>query len=156
MGIGDRIRQFRLEKHLSQEALAQQLDVSRQAVTKWECNQAMPSTANLLALCKVLGVPMDALTENGEAKPGQVPEKGKHRPMALLVSCIVLTVISLMIGIGAQMNAVPADVIGYADAETGIVVAGMPVYLYLLYGVNAILVVVTVVAWVRSRHYKKG
>ena len=48
--LGTRIRALRKERGLSQEALAQALEVSRQAVTKWEDGSSLPSTANLFAL----------------------------------------------------------------------------------------------------------
>ena len=43
--LGARIRTLRKERGLSQEALAQTLEVSRQAVTKWEDGSSLPSTA---------------------------------------------------------------------------------------------------------------
>lgn len=46
---------------LTQEQLAQRLDVSRQAVSKWENGTAEPSTANLLALAEVFGITVDQL-----------------------------------------------------------------------------------------------
>ena len=74
MQIGARIRQLRLERHLSQEALAHELNVTRQAVTKWENHTALPSTANLLALCALFGVSMEALTApERNAEPHQPP-----------------------------------------------------------------------------------
>lgn len=46
--LGARIRTLRKERGLSQEALAQALEVSRQAVTKWEDGSSLPSTAKPL------------------------------------------------------------------------------------------------------------
>lgn len=54
MEIGTRIKQLRTERHISQEALANALNISRQSVTKWENNASKPSTANILALCEFL------------------------------------------------------------------------------------------------------
>lgn len=53
--LGARIRALRKERGLSQEALAQALEVSRQAVTKWEDGSSLPSTANLFALSGFFG-----------------------------------------------------------------------------------------------------
>ena len=60
--LGTRIRALRKERGLSQEALAQALEVSRQAVTKWEDGSSLPSTANLFALSGFFGVPLAELT----------------------------------------------------------------------------------------------
>ena len=49
--LGQRIREHRRRAGLSQEALARRMDVSRQAVTKWESGQSAPSTENLLHPC---------------------------------------------------------------------------------------------------------
>ena len=56
--LGARIRALRKERGLSQEALAQALEVSRQAVTKWEDGSSLPSTANLFALAGFFSVPL--------------------------------------------------------------------------------------------------
>lgn len=64
--LGARIRALRKERGLSQEALAQALEVSRQAVTKWEDGSSLPSTANLFALSGFFGVPLAELTGTPE------------------------------------------------------------------------------------------
>ena len=57
MELGSRIRALRTARGLSQETIAERLQVSRQAVAKWENGASLPSTANLLALCALFGVP---------------------------------------------------------------------------------------------------
>ena len=66
MTYGERIKQGREEKELTQEQLAESLDVSRQAVSKWESGASDPSTANLLALAELYGVSVQELLENQE------------------------------------------------------------------------------------------
>lgn len=56
MTIGTRISKLRKSKGFTQEFLAEQLGVSRQAVSKWESGQSQPSTENLLRLSAVLNV----------------------------------------------------------------------------------------------------
>ena len=51
--LGGRIREARRNAGLSQEKLAEQIGVSRQAVSKWESGASDPSTANLIALAKL-------------------------------------------------------------------------------------------------------
>lgn len=51
--LGEVIRQHRQSCRMTQEFVAEQLGVSRQAVSKWESGDADPSTANLLALAKL-------------------------------------------------------------------------------------------------------
>ena len=55
MTYGERIRQEREAKGLTQEELAEALGVSRQAVSKWETDIASPDMENLLALSREFG-----------------------------------------------------------------------------------------------------
>ncbi len=48
---------------MTQEFVAEALGVSRQAVSKWETGATDPSTANLIALAKLYGVPAQQLLE---------------------------------------------------------------------------------------------
>ena len=61
MSFADRLKEARRISGLSQEELAEQLDVSRQAVGKWEQGQSYPEVETLLALCAVLNTSLDAL-----------------------------------------------------------------------------------------------
>lgn len=61
MTLGDRIKEARKQKGLSQEKLAELMSVSRQAVTKWEQGQSAPSTENLFKLAEILGTKVDLL-----------------------------------------------------------------------------------------------
>ena len=54
MSIGERISALRREKKLSQGQLAEALDVSRQAISKWENDQSSPDTLHLVKLADVL------------------------------------------------------------------------------------------------------
>ena len=54
MSIGERISGLRREKKLSQGQLAEALDVSRQAISKWENDQSSPDTLHLVKLADVL------------------------------------------------------------------------------------------------------
>ena len=56
MSIGQRIAQKRKEQGLSQEALGEQLGVSRQSIYKWESDAALPEIEKLIALSRLFGV----------------------------------------------------------------------------------------------------
>ena len=61
MTIGKRIAALRREKGLKQDDLAQMLEVSPQAVSKWENDQTCPDIALLPKLAQILGVSVDEL-----------------------------------------------------------------------------------------------
>lgn len=52
---------FRKQAGYSQELLAEKLHVSRQTISRWECNDAIPDTENLIELSKLYGVSLDLL-----------------------------------------------------------------------------------------------
>ena len=86
MTIGQRVAQKRKELGLSQEALGDQLGVSRQSIYKWESDSALPEIDKLIALSRLFGVSVGWLlgveepqtdgAENAGADPGSVPETG--------------------------------------------------------------------------------
>ena len=61
MTIGKRIAALRREKNLKQDDLAQMVEVSPQAVSKWENDQTCPDISLLPKLAKILGVSVDEL-----------------------------------------------------------------------------------------------
>ena len=54
--LGEVLKDHRQQSGMTQEYVAEALNVSRQAVSKWETGAAEPSTSNLLALAKLYGV----------------------------------------------------------------------------------------------------
>ena len=76
MNFGENLQQVRKKNGLSQEALAELLGVSRQAVSKWELGDGYPEVEKLLILSKKLNVSLDSLlagestpANSGESKP---------------------------------------------------------------------------------------
>ena len=67
MSIGEKIRIQRKQAGLSQEQLAEKLNVSRQAITKWETDKGIPDVDNLKILSKLLNVSIDYLLDDGES-----------------------------------------------------------------------------------------
>ena len=59
--LGNRLAELRKQHGLSQEELADQLGVSRQAVSKWERGEASPDTDNLIELARIYGMSLDEL-----------------------------------------------------------------------------------------------
>lgn len=61
--IGKFIKEKRIEKGLTQQALAEKLFVSNKTVSKWELGKCMPSIDLLKPLCKTLGIDLNELLE---------------------------------------------------------------------------------------------
>lgn len=73
MRLADKILYLRKKQGMSQEVLAEKLNVSRQAVSRWEMGTALPDASNLLQLSKLFSVSADFLLndeyEAGDAAP---------------------------------------------------------------------------------------
>lgn len=61
MKLGQKIAELRKKDHLSQEGLAEKMNVSRQAVSKWESNQSIPDIEKIVDLSELFGVTTDYL-----------------------------------------------------------------------------------------------
>lgn len=61
MEFGDRLKQLRMSRGLSQEQLAEKISVSRQAITKWETNRGLPDVENMVSLAEIFGITLDEL-----------------------------------------------------------------------------------------------
>lgn len=68
MNLGERIQELRKAKGLSQEGLANEIGVSRQAVSKWEAGQSSPDLDNIIALSSIFDVTTDYVLTGVEQK----------------------------------------------------------------------------------------
>lgn len=82
MSLGEQIKSHRRRCGLSQEKLAEAVGVSRQAVTKWEAGQSMPSTENLFRLAALFGTSPDLLMAPEEQPPRPQGEPPSPSPAA--------------------------------------------------------------------------
>ena len=85
MNIADRIQQLRKAKGVSQEELADRIGVSRQAVSKWESEQATPDVEKILLLSDYFEVTTDYLLKGIEPVPREMPS-AKEKPDARIFS----------------------------------------------------------------------
>ncbi len=77
MAFGEKLFKLRKEKGLSQEALAEQIGTTRQAISKWENNQGFPETEKLLQLSNIFETSTDFLLKD-EKSSGMVNERGYY------------------------------------------------------------------------------
>ena len=73
--LAENLMYYRKKKGLSQEKVAEYMDVSRQAVTKWEADISKPSSGNLIKLAQLFEVDVDTLLGNGERKKSSTQEE---------------------------------------------------------------------------------
>ena len=74
MNFASNLQKLRKRENMSQEALAEKLDVTRQSVSKWESGATYPEMDKLISICKIFNVDMDTLV-NGDVKEENKQEK---------------------------------------------------------------------------------
>lgn len=98
MSLGDRIIELRKAAKMNQSDLAKAMDVTRQAVSKWETGQSTPDAANLIRLAELLDTDIEYLTfgrRNYGRRPPvvvnstQIVEKIVEKPVIQVVEKVV-------------------------------------------------------------------
>lgn len=74
MKLADKLIELRKRNRMSQEDLAEKLNVSRQTISRWESNIAMPDADNLLGLSKVFNVTIDYLLNDDYRSDDDLPK----------------------------------------------------------------------------------
>ena len=77
MTLGARLQELRLRHGMSQDALADKLGVSRQAVSKWERDEATPDLDKIIKLSELYGISLDALLKE-EPQPAKTQQTPPH------------------------------------------------------------------------------
>lgn len=124
MNIGEKLYELRKEKNLSQEEVAEKLNVSRQTVSKWETNQSTPDFDKILPLCELFEISTEELltgkkeeknNTNQESKKALTREEVKMKSAEIVSTSIflyILAVIFIMLAIPVlRMNPIVASAI---------------------------------------------
>lgn len=102
MTLDKKLARLRKKAGLSQAEVSEELDVSRQAVTKWETGLSRPSTENLQSMSKLYNVPIEYLLDDSkdklpsaEDRPGR-GEQGERKLWIrwLVISAVVLALLA--------------------------------------------------------------
>lgn len=82
MTLGEKIQQLRKAAGISQEQLAEQLDVSRQSISKWELNDAVPEISKIIMLSELFSISTDELLKDNN--PQDVNKTGTKKNASTL------------------------------------------------------------------------
>ena len=99
MTIGERLLKLRKEKNISQEELANVLDVSRQTISKWETDQTTPDFDKIVPLCEYFEITSDELLSGKKdiMKAKEDDKKGKFaRNIAISVGLYILAIVFII------------------------------------------------------------
>ena len=111
MSLGNNIYRLRTQRNMSQGDLAERLDVSRQSISKWETDGAVPELDKLIKLSNIFGVTLDELVHGGQAAAASAPEsapaekpkaepgtRSKTIPLVLLIIAVLCLAFCTVIG----------------------------------------------------------
>ena len=134
MTIGDRLLKLRRERNLSQEDLANELDVSRQTISKWETNQSMPDFDKIVPLCEYFGITTDELLTGSkdiiETKENNTKAKFAIN-LSISISLYILSIVAIIL-FSAYFD---APIIGVCLFFVIIAIAtGLIIYSSIMYG----------------------
>ena len=119
--LGTAIRQAREEKGMSQERLAEELGVSRQAVSKWEMGQSVPTARNMEGIEAALDLPAGTLAEllkEEEREPPSPPKISKKQICLMSIGGVLALALAFSLGRITMKQAFPSGEEGIA-AESG-------------------------------------
>lgn len=83
MNFGDNLKKLRTSKGMSQEKLAEKVNVSRQSVSKWETGDAYPEMNNLLELCKIFHCKINDLVNDSILDVNNLDDEVKNKVISL-------------------------------------------------------------------------
>ncbi len=79
MTIGEKIAKLRIKNNITQEQLADELNVSRQAISRWEINLTLPQIDKIIQLCKFFNITTDELLiEDNEIFDNDIIKPNKY------------------------------------------------------------------------------
>ena len=94
MTLGERIRDERKKSGLSQEELADILNVSRQAITKWETDRGIPDIANLIRISEEFEISLDELIKGDNSVKRKIIYDSSMKRWHLLVVVYLLAIVA--------------------------------------------------------------
>ena len=134
MTIGNRLYNLRKERNISQEELANALDVSRQTVSKWETGESMPDFNKIQPICDYFGITTDELITGSQNIVEQKKEDKKNkfaRNLAISVGLYIFSIVAIIL-FSAWIN---QPIIGVCLFFSIIAVAtGIIIYSGIVYG----------------------
>jgi len=127
MALSEKLYELRKKRGLSQEQLAEQLGVSRQAISKWESGKAVPESDTLISISKYYDVTLDYLMKENDVSAVAIAnseqskliiKKGREKQIFGLVTCILGVVCLLAWGIISIISPSASDRIGTSSMIT--------------------------------------
>lgn len=101
MKIGDKLKNARLKKSMTQEEVAEKLFVSRQSISNWENNKTYPDIGNVIALSDLYQISLDELLKGSDnfmkhlEESTNIVESNKKLIFIIVIALIAMIVMAL-------------------------------------------------------------
>ena len=105
MSLSDNLRALRKQKGYSQEQLAERLNVSRQAVSKWESDNGYPEMESLIILSDLFECTIDDLLKNDLTQHNPTAKQAYDKHYSLIAKAYTFGVVSILLGVCAYLFA---------------------------------------------------
>ncbi len=142
MELHEKLFQLRNESGFTQQELAEKLNVSRQAISRWEMNSSIPSTENLISLSKIYDISINYLISedltNGQREDidGSF-EKTKNKRARVFnyvyLTIILILLVGLMVFLFTDIfkNTSMSFLIAFSTLTIFVLIVGLLKYLYI-------------------------
>ncbi|WP_144646560.1 helix-turn-helix domain-containing protein [Priestia megaterium] len=111
MNLGEQLQRLREEKNMSREDLAHEMNVSRQAVYKWENNKGYPDIENLIKLSELYNITLDELIKGDRSFQRKIEiDSKKHKAEDILDVGFVIGIILVFLGLFLDLGALSVGV----------------------------------------------
>ena len=112
MSLSENLQNLRKIKNMSQEELAEKLDVSRQAVSKWESGNGYPETEKIISICEIFDCSMDQLVKGKISNDIKSEKNNYDLIMTKAAKEIALGVAVILLGVSIMLS-----ILGFATNE---------------------------------------
>lgn len=152
MSLGENLQFLRKRDNITQEQLAEKLDVSRQSVSKWESDTTYPEMDKLIQLCQMFHCSMDDLVQ-GYIKDIHVEEKTEYdRHMNQFSKVMALAVGGILLGISLMLFVYGCNQFIGTGVEIKEEFTGIIFFIFLTISVAAFIVIGTQHADFEKKH----
>lgn len=121
MSISENLQILRKSKNMSQEELAEKLNVSRQAVSKWESGSGYPETEKIISICEIFDCSMDELVKGKIANDIKEEKSNYDSVMTSVAKGIATGVGIILLGTSIMMTIMGLGVGGEQSHLIGVI-----------------------------------
>ena len=112
MSLSENLQNLRKIKNMSQEELAEKLNVSRQAVSKWESRNGYPETEKIISICEIFDCSMDQLVKGKISSDSKSEKNNYDLIMTKAAKGISLGVAAILLGVSIMLT-----ILGFTSSE---------------------------------------